>query len=278
MRRIADLYPGEAKTNAKDAAAIADAARTMPHTLRSLELADEITAELTVLVGFDQDLAAEATRTSNRIRGLLTQFHPSLERVLGPRLDHQAVTWLLERHGSPASLRKAGRRRLVEVIRPKAPRMAARLIDDVFDALDEQTVVVPGTGTLDIVIPSLARSLAAVHEQRRALEAQIGQLLGAHPLSAVLTSIPGVAVRTAAVLLATVGDATSFPTPPTWPPTPASPPPPSPREPRSTANTHPEAATGNSNAQCSSPRSPHCTTPPPAPTTTDAEPGARPAE
>ena len=88
MRRIADLYPGEAKTDAKDAAVIADAARTMPHTLRSLELTDEITAELTVLVGFDQDLAAEATRTSNRIRGLLTQFHPGLERVLGPRLDH----------------------------------------------------------------------------------------------------------------------------------------------------------------------------------------------
>ncbi|MFJ9752766.1 IS110 family RNA-guided transposase [Streptomyces chartreusis] len=213
MRRIADLYPGEAKTDAKDAAVIADAARTMPHTLRSLELTDEITAELTVLTGFDQDLAAEATRTSNRIRGLLAQFHPSLERVLGPRLDHPAVTWLLERYGSPASLRKAGRRKLVEVIRPRAPRMAQRLIDDVFDALDEQSVVVPGTGTLDLVIPSLARSLAAVHEQRQeALEAQIGQLLQAHPLSAVLTSIPGVAVRTAAVVLVTVGDGTCFPT------------------------------------------------------------------
>ncbi|WP_274918800.1 IS110 family transposase [Streptomyces sp. WZ-12] len=212
MRRIADLYPGEAKTDARDAAVIADAARTMPHTLRSLELTDEITAELTVLVGFDQDLAAEATRTSNRIRGLLTQFHPSLERVLGPRLDHQALTWLLERYGSPAALRKAGRRRLVEVIRPKAPRMAQRLIDEVFDALDEQTVTVPGTGTLDIVIPSLARSLGAVHEQRRATEAQISTLLEQHPLSKVLTSMPGVAVRTAATLLVTVGDGTSFPT------------------------------------------------------------------
>ncbi|CAL9328698.1 IS110 family transposase IS110 [Streptomyces sp. enrichment culture] len=161
MRGIADLYPGEAKTDAKDAAVIADAARTMPHTLRSLELTDEITAELTVLVGSDQDLAAEAARTSNWLRGLITQFHPSLERVLGPRLDHPAVTWLLERYGSPAALRKAGRRRLVELIRPKAPHMAARLIDDVFDALDEQTVIVPGTGTLDIVIPSLAASLAA---------------------------------------------------------------------------------------------------------------------
>jgi hypothetical protein len=38
--------------------------------------------------------------------------------------------------------------------------MARRLIDDAFDTLDEQTIVLPDTGTLDIVIPSLARSLA----------------------------------------------------------------------------------------------------------------------
>lgn len=146
MRRIADLYPGESKADAKDAAVIADTARTMPHTLRTLDLADEVTAKPTMLVGFDQDLAGEANRTSNRIRGLLTQFHPSLERILGPRLDHQAVTWLLKRYGSPQALRKAGRRKLIEVVRPRAPRMAERLLDDIFTALDEQTVVVPGTG------------------------------------------------------------------------------------------------------------------------------------
>ncbi|NED01869.1 IS110 family transposase, partial [Streptomyces sp. SID6648] len=71
------------------------------------------------------------------------------------------------RYGSPQALRKAGRRKLVEVVRPRAPRMAERLIDDIFTALDEQTVIVPGTGTLDVIVPSLAKSLAAVHEQRR---------------------------------------------------------------------------------------------------------------
>ena len=44
------------------------------------------------------------------------------------------------------------------------------------------------------------------------MEAQINTLLEAHPLSPVLTSMPGVGVRTAAVLLVTVGDGTSFPT------------------------------------------------------------------
>ncbi|GFE19541.1 hypothetical protein Sgleb_75880 [Streptomyces glebosus] len=61
------------------------------------------------------------------------------EGVTGP-----AITRLLERYGSPRALRRASRRRLVEVIRPKAPRMAALPIDEVFDALDEQTVVVTG--------------------------------------------------------------------------------------------------------------------------------------
>lgn len=62
MRRIADLHPGEAKTDARDAFIIAEAARTMPHTLRSIQIADEQLAELTMLCGFDDDLAIQATQ------------------------------------------------------------------------------------------------------------------------------------------------------------------------------------------------------------------------
>ncbi len=72
MRRIADLHPGSAKTDARDAYVIADAARVMPHTLRRVDVGQEALAELKVLVGFDDDLAAEATRLTNRLRGLLT--------------------------------------------------------------------------------------------------------------------------------------------------------------------------------------------------------------
>ncbi|GHE95231.1 insertion element IS110 uncharacterized 43.6 kDa protein [Streptomyces spiralis] len=212
MRRIADLYPGESKTDARDAAIIADAARTMPHTLRDLARDDETVAELNMLVGFDDDLAGEVTRIKNRLRGLLTQIHPSLERVLGPRLDHPAVLVLLERHGSPAQLRKAGRRRLVTLLRPKAPRMAERLVADIFDALDEQTVVVPGTEASALIVPSLAASLSAVLDQRKVLATRIEELLEAHPLSQVLTSMPGIGVRTAARILIDVGDGSGFAT------------------------------------------------------------------
>lgn len=36
MRRIADLYPGDTKTDARDAYVIADAARTLPHAFAAL--------------------------------------------------------------------------------------------------------------------------------------------------------------------------------------------------------------------------------------------------
>ncbi|GHA49512.1 hypothetical protein GCM10010329_84620 [Streptomyces spiroverticillatus] len=50
-------------------------------------------------------------------------------------------------------------------------------------------------------------------EQRRLLEKRLEELLAAHPLSAALTSMPGVGVRTAARLLIDVGDGdgTRFP-------------------------------------------------------------------
>lgn len=60
------------------------------------------------------------------------------------------------------SRRRPGRLQL----RPKAPRMAERLVEDIFTALDEQTVVVPGMDAATLIVPSLASSLQAVLDQR----------------------------------------------------------------------------------------------------------------
>ncbi len=86
MRRIADLYLGQAKTDACDAFIIADTARTKPHTLSRVDTGDDTVTELGMLVGFDDDPAGEATPISNRIRGPLTSIHPSRTRA-GPT-DH----------------------------------------------------------------------------------------------------------------------------------------------------------------------------------------------
>ncbi|MCW6003778.1 IS110 family transposase [Micromonospora sp. CPCC 205371] len=213
MRRIADLHPGTAKTDARDAYVIADAARTLPHTLRRVDTGDEALAELEVLVGYDDDLAGEVTRISNRIRGLLTQIHPALERVLGPKVQHPAVLELLSRCGGPAGLRKAGRAKLTEIAKTRAPRMGKRLVEQILAALDEQTVVVPGTTAAETILPRLADNLRDLLRQRDQVADEVERMLDDHPLAEVLTSMPGIGVRTAARILLEVGDGAAFPTP-----------------------------------------------------------------
>lgn len=212
MRRVADLYPGQAKTDARDAFIIADTARTMPHTLRRVDVGDETLTELGVLVGFDDDLAGEATRISNRIRGLLTGIHPALERALGPRVAHPAVLEILSRFGGPAGIRQAGKRRITTLAVKHAPRMGARLAEEVFAALDAQTVTVPGSKAAEIVLPKLADSLKEVMQQRRSIAVDVERMLDDHPLSQVLTSMPGIGVRTAARILIEIGDGSGFAT------------------------------------------------------------------
>ena len=205
MRRAADLYPGSAKTDARDAFIIADAARTMPHTLRRVDLGEDALAELKVLVGFDEDLAAEATRLANRIRGLLTQIHPALERVVGPRLATKQGFAVIEQLGGPQGISAVSRAKLLRIVSHANPRHAQDFVDAISHALSEQTVVVAGTTAAEQVLPKLAAALRQTLQQRSELAAQVEKVVDAHPLAKVLTSMPGVGVRTAARILLDVG-------------------------------------------------------------------------
>ena len=153
-----------------------------------------------MLCGFDDDLAAQTTQASNRIRGLLTQIHPALERVLGPRLDHPAVLDLLQRYPSPEKLASLGEKKLAAQLCKLAPRLGKRLAADIAQALAEQSVVVQGTNAAAVVLPRLALQLITLRKQRDEVALEVEQRVLAHPLYPVLTSMPGVGVRTAARL------------------------------------------------------------------------------
>ena len=202
MRRIADLSPGNAKTDARDAAVIAQAARTMPHTLRAISTSDEDTAALGMLTGFDLDLARQVNQTANRIRGLYTQIHPALETVLGSLLEHDAILEAIAAWPTPTALKKAGKARIDARLNKHGARRHAAWAQQICDALDKQTVTVAGTDAAGAVLPHLARQLIALHAQRADIAGRVEALVEAHPLYPVLTSMPGIGVRTAAVLLA----------------------------------------------------------------------------
>ncbi len=181
MRRIADLHPGEGKTDARDAYVIADAARTMPHTLRRVGTDDETLAGLTVLAGYDDDLAAQSTRLTNRLRDALLHVHPALERLLGKHLDRGGVLDLLAIAPTPAALAALEVGGIAELLRPRSPRLAKTLPANIQLALAAQSVTVPGTAEFGRVIAGVAAQLRDVHTERLALAADLGLAPGGPP-------------------------------------------------------------------------------------------------
>jgi transposase len=95
----------------------------------------------------------------------------------------------------------AGQKRLANRLTKRAPRKGSAWAGEIVIALGEQTVVVTGTDAATTVLPRLAEQFAALRRQRDEVAAEVEHLVETHPLHPVLTSMPGVGVRTAARLM-----------------------------------------------------------------------------
>ena len=183
MRRIADLTPGSAKTDAKDAAVIAGAARTMPHTLRAISASDENAAALSMLTGFDLDLARQVNQSANRIRGQsFTQTPPRPRAGAGALAGvHDAILEVITAWPTPADLKRAGRTRIDARLKKHGCRRHTTWAGQIVSALELQSVTVAGTDAAATVLPHLARQLISLHAQRADVAAQVEALVQAHP-------------------------------------------------------------------------------------------------
>jgi transposase len=211
MRRAADLYPGEAKTDRRDAYVIADTGRTRRKQVHWLDAgSDELLASLRVLNGYDIDLAADQTRLASRLRDALTSIAPALERAVGARLHQAGVRDLLAEYPTLTALRAAGRARIERVIKARSPRIAGKVTAAVTAAVGAQDVTVPAEAATGRVISELAAELDRVCGRRDVLAAEIEEAFLAHPFGELLASMPGVGPRTGARILAEIGDGSAF--------------------------------------------------------------------
>lgn len=105
IHRASESYRGEGKTDAKDAAVIADQVR-IRRDLHPIRTGDETVTDLKILTGRRMDLVADRTRTVNRLRAQLSGVFPGLERALD--VTNTGPLILLTGYQTPAALRRLG--------------------------------------------------------------------------------------------------------------------------------------------------------------------------
>ena len=212
MRRAADLYAGSAKTDPRDAWVLADFARRNADRLTWLEVSDELLVRLRVLNGRDTDLGADANRVINRCRDALVAVSPGLERAIGHRLGQAGVRDALIKWPTPSALAEAGKTRVRNAIRKRSPRLAVKVSDEIWAAVEAQTVTLPAEATWGEVISDLLGDLERIAARRVELGKTIEEVFLSHPLGAVLVTLCGFGPRTGARTLAEIADPNRFET------------------------------------------------------------------
>jgi transposase len=208
VNRAAGAYRGEGKTDARDAAVIADQAR-MRRDLQPLRPGDELTAELKLLTARRADLVADRTRLINRLRGLLTSIFPALERALGDLTAAGPLT-LLTGYQTPAAIREAGQESLEAWLRERKVRTAGKLAAAAADAAARQHAVLPAEKLTAQMAAAIAGEVMALNAQIRETDKLIEDRFHRHALAPVIESMPGIGVLLGAEFLAATGGDMSF--------------------------------------------------------------------
>lgn len=202
-------YRGEGKTDAKDAAIIADQAR-MRRDLQQLRAGDDLAAELHILTGRRTDLVADRTRAINRLRAQLLEYFPALERAFDYSKSRAALL-LLTGYQTPDALRRAGAARLAAWLRKRKARNADTVAASAVEAANAQHSIVPGQQLAAAVVARLAKEVMALDIEIDATETMIEERFRRHRHAEIILSMPGFGVVLGAEFLAaTGGDMAAF--------------------------------------------------------------------
>jgi transposase len=127
----------------------------------------------------------------------------------------KASLHLLGRYVTPAEIRQAGRRRLLDHL-ARAGRVRRQHIEQLADAAlaaaQAQDVAVPGERIAADLIRELAGEIAAGKTRLGALDAELQDALARHPDATLIRSRPGTGVTLTAELIAEAGSIERFAT------------------------------------------------------------------
>ncbi len=202
-------YRGDGKTDAKDAAVIADQAR-MRRDLQPLRPGDEIAVDLRILTARRTDLVADRTRAINRLRAALLEYFPALERAFDYSASKAALI-LLTGYQTPDGLRRAGAARLEAWLRKRKTRNASAIAATAIAAAQAQHATVPGQQLAAAMVARLAKEVMTLDTEICDTETMIEDRFRRHQHAEIILSMPGFGVTLGAEFLAaTGGDMAAF--------------------------------------------------------------------
>jgi transposase len=209
VHRAAGSYRGEGKTDAKDAAIIADQAR-MRRDLHPLRVGDDIAVQLRILTSRRTDLVADRTRAINRLRAQLLEYFPALERAFDYSTSKAALL-LLTAYQTPDGLRRAGAARLTAWLRKRKTRNPDAVAATAIEAANTQHTIVPGQQLAAAMVARLAKEVMALDTEIGDTDAMIEERFRRHRHAEIILSMPGFGVILGAEFIAaTGGDMSAF--------------------------------------------------------------------
>jgi transposase len=211
VHHASGAYRGDGKTDAKDAAIIADQAR-MRRDLHPLRHRDKTAVDLRILCARRNDVAADRNRAINRLRAQLLEYFPALERAFD-FAHRKAALILLTGYQTPDGLRRMGAARLEKWLHDRHAYNASDIANRAIDAANSQRTTVIGQEVAASVVARLAQTVLDLNAELADVDTMIDAKFQQHRLAGIIASMPGFGSLLGAELLAaTNGDLTTFDT------------------------------------------------------------------
>lgn len=208
VNRARDGYPGESKSDRRDARVIADQLRMRWSSLQEVRIRDEAATEMRTLTSFRRDLAEDQRRGITRLRSLLQEVFPGLEAALNFRKDRALL--VLTRVATPSAARRLGAARLARWLRARGVRRAEELAATVVGAAKGQHRELPAAEAKAALASEMASEVLRTRRRIAAVDSRLEELLSEKPEAEVVRSMPGMGVVFTAEFLAEVGDLSRF--------------------------------------------------------------------
>ena len=208
VNRARDAYPGEAKSDARDARVIADQLRLRRGALQEIRPRNGVLAEMRVLVAHRRDLLQDQTRRAARLREVLLGVFPGLEAQLD--LKREGALVVVTKVATPTAARRLGAARLFRWLKARGVRKAKDLAERVVAAAKAQRRELPAAEAKAALVAEIASEMLRSRERIAELDRRLEELLAASPKAEIVRSLPGMGVVFTAEFLAEAGDLGRF--------------------------------------------------------------------